>query len=428
MDGIGLDQSQVADAINRKYQGMSQRERNQKMAQAQSGGGSQFQSQYSSELAQAQQPTEFWGAGRKLAENQNIQDEGYGILNSVTSNLGGQKYYYGDSDPTSKQGLANLYDKTGYTQYQNQLAQQKQTQAQQAAQIQQQPNYDYIWSNIAQNNSPSSRGGLSGAEQYAKAVEEAKKYASAGFIPGKSNNDWTWNDWIAGSRGNNPVGGGSWRKGTESINYTPKRGYSTSHYITGNEAVKDNLSSLMTVASVIGGVVLPGLGTSWAGLAGDALGNAGMAMPSFSTANLGLSPSVANMANGALSNAGMGGLSSLFQGGNFLTGALRGGVSSLAGSAIGASGLGDALKNTGMSSNVANTITDFAKGSSSGLIGNLFGKNTGQGNLESALVGGVGRSLGGILNSPTNTNAQRNAVYKTTGDLTKLFNKARKGM
>lgn len=417
MDGIGLDQSQVADAINRKYQGMSQRERNQKMAQAQSGGGSQFQSQYSSELAQAQQPTEFWGAGRKLAANQNAQDEGYGILNSVTSNLGGQKYYYGDSDPTSTQGLANLYDKTGYTQYKNQLDQ---------YQKQQQPNYDYIWSNIAQSNAPSSRGGPSGAEQYAKAVEEAKKYASAGFIPGKSNNDWTWNDWIAGSRGRTTPGGGSWVKGTEHINYTPTQGYNTSHYITGDEAIKDNLSSLMTVASVIGGVVLPGLGTSWAGLAGDALGSAGMSVPSFSTTSLGLSPSVANVANGALSNAGMGGLSSLFQGGNFLTGALKGGVSSLAGSAIGASGLGDALKNTGMSSSVVNGITDFAKGSSSGLIGNLFGKNTGQSNLESALVGGVGRSLGGILAKGNSNPVARSTAYKTAGDLTKLFNKYRK--
>ena len=103
MDGIGLDQSQVADAINRKYQGMSQRERNQKMAQAQSGGASQFQSQYGNELAQAQQPTEFWGAGRKLAENQAPDESAVNAAGGTLATLGGQKYYYGDTDLSSAQ-------------------------------------------------------------------------------------------------------------------------------------------------------------------------------------------------------------------------------------------------------------------------------------------------------------------------------------
>lgn len=114
MDGIGLDQSQVADAINRKYQGMSQRERNQKMAQAQSGGGSQFQSQYSSELAQAQQPTEFWGAGRKLATNQNPDAEIQNLTGSFLSNLGGQKYYYGNNDVSTDDGIKGMFTDYGY--------------------------------------------------------------------------------------------------------------------------------------------------------------------------------------------------------------------------------------------------------------------------------------------------------------------------
>jgi len=109
MDGIGLDQGQVADAINRKYQGMSQRERNQKMAQAQSGGASQFQSQYGNELAQAQQPTEFWGAGRKLAENQAPDMSAVTAGGGFLSNLGGEQYYYGNKDP-SKYSFGNQQD------------------------------------------------------------------------------------------------------------------------------------------------------------------------------------------------------------------------------------------------------------------------------------------------------------------------------
>lgn len=415
MDGIGLDQGQVADAINRKYQGMSQRERNQKMAQAQSGGATQFQNQYGSELAQAQQPTEFWGAGRKLAENQNVQDEGYGILNSVTSNLGGQKYYYGDSDPTSTQGLSNLYDKTGYTQYQKQLAQQQTQQKQQQA-------IPDLWSSITKpffTEKNKAYGTKTADDIYNERVSTAKQLAQRGFIPGQNVGPWTWRD----SLGKGSTGGWTNADAKQTMSYSPTMGYNTMG-ITDNKLIDPESWSL--VGSVIGGIILPGLGTSWAGLAGDALSSAGVSMPSISTAGLGLSPSVANMANGALANAGIGGLSSLFQGGNFLSGALKGGLSNLAGNAIGASGLGDALKNTGMSSTVANTITDFAKGSSSGLINNLFGKNTGQGNLESALVGGVGRSLGGLLNTSTNTSEQKNNVYKTAGDLTKLFNQARK--
>jgi len=114
MDGIGLDQSQVADAINRKYQGMSQRERNQRMAQANAGGSSNFQSNYSNEIAQAQQPTEFWGAGRKLAQNQNPDEEIQNLTGSFLSNLGGQNYYYGKNDVSTDEGIKGMFTDYGY--------------------------------------------------------------------------------------------------------------------------------------------------------------------------------------------------------------------------------------------------------------------------------------------------------------------------
>lgn len=102
MSTLGVDQSEIADAINRKYQGFSQRERNKRIAQAQGGDASSFQQQYGSELAQAQQPTEFWGAGRKVAENQ-APDLSAANLISPLSKLGGDYYYYGENDPSKAQ-------------------------------------------------------------------------------------------------------------------------------------------------------------------------------------------------------------------------------------------------------------------------------------------------------------------------------------
>lgn len=97
--GIGQSQAEIADAINRKYAGYSQKQKNQMMQAGTSDPGS-FAMQYQPEIQQAQQPSEFWGAGRKETSgtmDPTIQSAlGYGL-----SNLGGQNYYYGDVDPTS---------------------------------------------------------------------------------------------------------------------------------------------------------------------------------------------------------------------------------------------------------------------------------------------------------------------------------------
>lgn len=96
VNDLGLDQASVADAINRKHSGMSQRQRNEFMRQAQTD-PTQFKSDYSTQLQQAQQPTEFWGAGRKLATNQ-APDLSAANMISPLAKLGGEYYYYGDTD------------------------------------------------------------------------------------------------------------------------------------------------------------------------------------------------------------------------------------------------------------------------------------------------------------------------------------------
>lgn len=424
MDGIGLDQSQVADAINRKYQGMSQRERNQKMAQAQSGGASSFQQSFGPEISQAQQPTEFWGAGRKLAENQGLQDEGFNILNTAAPVLGGQRYFYGDKDPTSSTGLSELYDKTGYSQYKAQ----KDLEASKATRLQ---DYAYLYNMYDVNKLPEGKllgqmGGPAAARATIQAnLDKAKQYVLSGFIPGQNVGDYVWHQNAGPSAKTYGANSGYWGKvGTNDpgLMWDATRGYTGVQPMDQSAAMRD---SIKTVGSVIGSVVLPGLGTSWTGLAGDTLNAAGIPTPSFSTTSLGLPANAAKFADRSLTSGALGGLSSLFQGGDFLTGALRGGLSSLASDGIGKS-LGDVLKSTGLTSSVSNPLVEFAKGSSSGLINNLFGKNTGQSNLESAITGGLGRTLGSVF-APTNGSMEaKNTSYKNARDLVNLFNKARK--
>lgn len=114
--GLGLDQ--IADVVNR--QKISDKRLRNEMMRMGTSDPNAFSLQNKQSLQQAQQPSEFWGAGRQLAENQNIQDEGYGVLNSVSPVLGGQRYYYGNLDPTSKQGLASLYDNPQYRAFKQQ--------------------------------------------------------------------------------------------------------------------------------------------------------------------------------------------------------------------------------------------------------------------------------------------------------------------
>lgn len=105
--GLGLDQASIADAINRKYQGYSQKQKNQMMQAGTQDPGS-FSLQYQPEIQQAKQPTEFWGAGRKEAQG-SVDPTIQSALGFGTSNLGGTNYYYGDIDPSTVQWGTNGY-------------------------------------------------------------------------------------------------------------------------------------------------------------------------------------------------------------------------------------------------------------------------------------------------------------------------------
>lgn len=93
--GLGLDQAQIADAINRQKLG-TQRQKNEMMRLGTSDPNS-FAMNNSSQISQAAQPSEFWGAGRQLMS----PDIDMSLLKGVggmTSNLGGQDYYYSPYD------------------------------------------------------------------------------------------------------------------------------------------------------------------------------------------------------------------------------------------------------------------------------------------------------------------------------------------
>lgn len=93
--GLGLDQAQIADAINRQKLG-TQRQKNEMMRLGTSDPNS-FAMNNSSQISQAAQPSEFWGAGRQLMS----PDIDMSLLKGVggtTSNIGGQDYYYSPYD------------------------------------------------------------------------------------------------------------------------------------------------------------------------------------------------------------------------------------------------------------------------------------------------------------------------------------------
>ena len=93
--GLGLDQSQIADAINRQKLG-TQRQRNEMMRLGTSDPNS-FIMQNQSQLQQAQQPADFLGAGRKALEPGTDKSliEGLG---GYTTKMNGEDFYYAPYD------------------------------------------------------------------------------------------------------------------------------------------------------------------------------------------------------------------------------------------------------------------------------------------------------------------------------------------
>lgn len=100
---LGLDQ--IADVINRSKLG-EQKKKNEMMRLGTSD-PTAFQLQYKDQLLQQQQPQEFWGAGRKLAQNQNPDEETLNYVGGALPKLGGQHYYYGDTDFSIPENIQN---------------------------------------------------------------------------------------------------------------------------------------------------------------------------------------------------------------------------------------------------------------------------------------------------------------------------------
>lgn len=107
-----LSQEQIADAINRAKVG-SQRQKNEMMRLGASDPTS-FQMNFNKQLQDQAAPQEFWGAGRKLASNQNPDQETSDYVGSILPKLGGQRYYYGDTDYSVPENIQKSILGAGY--------------------------------------------------------------------------------------------------------------------------------------------------------------------------------------------------------------------------------------------------------------------------------------------------------------------------
>lgn len=107
-----LSQDQIADAINRAKIG-SQRQKNEMMRLGTSDPTS-FQMNFNKQLQDQSAPQEFWGAGRKLASNQTPDQETSDFAGAALPTLGGQRYYYGDTDYSIPENVQSSILKAGY--------------------------------------------------------------------------------------------------------------------------------------------------------------------------------------------------------------------------------------------------------------------------------------------------------------------------
>jgi len=111
MDNI-LPLDQIADAINRAKLG-NQKHKNEMMRLGTSDPTS-FKSQFATQLSEQQQPSEFWGAGRKLAQNQNPDQEINDYVGEALPTLGGQRYYYGNVDYSVPENIQSFITNAGF--------------------------------------------------------------------------------------------------------------------------------------------------------------------------------------------------------------------------------------------------------------------------------------------------------------------------
>ena len=230
------------------------------------------------------------------------------------------------------------------------------------------------WSSI-DKNLPSFRGtlfkgGYSGDDRYNQAVEDAKNYASYGFVPGNSPTGWTMltPEWTG--RAKAPKDFIRWSKGDLGLDYDPIHGYKAWRDV-GSEGDMEGIS---LVGSVIGGVIAPGLGVAAFGSNPGSLYNFGS-----SFAN--------NAANSALKSfvSSGGDVNATFKG------AALGGLTS---------GLNEWLSKNPVDF-LGNAGTKVLGGAASGGLNSLF---TGNNPIQGSLFGGISGGLHGYLNS-VNPNA-----------------------
>jgi len=111
MDNV-LPLDQIADAVNRAKIG-NQKHKNEMMRLGTSDPTS-FKSQFATQLSEQQQPSEFWGAGRKLAQNQNPDQEINDYVGEALPTLGGQRYYYGNVDYSVPENIQSFITNAGF--------------------------------------------------------------------------------------------------------------------------------------------------------------------------------------------------------------------------------------------------------------------------------------------------------------------------
>lgn len=115
-------QEATQDVLSRAGFGSDKRKRRQALSEARYSPTS-FTSDFASQIGEAQQPSEFWGAGRKLGANQNVDPELANYAGANLSKLGGDYYYYGDpsNDFTKEENVKNKIFQSGYKQTGSQL-------------------------------------------------------------------------------------------------------------------------------------------------------------------------------------------------------------------------------------------------------------------------------------------------------------------
>jgi len=107
-----LSLEQIADTINRAKIG-NQKHKNELMRLGTSDPTS-FKAQFSNQLQEQQQPSEFWGAGRKLAQNQNPDEEINNYVGDALPTLGGDRYYYGNIDYSIPENIQSSITDAGF--------------------------------------------------------------------------------------------------------------------------------------------------------------------------------------------------------------------------------------------------------------------------------------------------------------------------